>query len=66
MIEVIEPGSNELQRFFDMERDADVAPNILPYSVEQHVEEFNRSDICVKPGYSRFDQRDCQGQTFLC
>lgn len=45
MIEVIESESNELHRFSDMERDADVAPNILPYAVEQHVEEYNRSDI---------------------
>jgi len=39
MIEIIESGSNELQRFLGMERDTDVAPIILPYSIEQHVGE---------------------------
>ncbi len=45
MIEVGESKSNQLQRFCNMEQDTDAAPNIVPYSLEQHLEEFNHSDI---------------------
>ena len=45
MIEVSEMQAGELQFFCSMEQDADVAPNILPYSVEQHQAEYNRDDI---------------------
>ena len=45
MIGIGESRSSQLKQFRDMERDADTAPNIAPYSHEQHLEEFNREDI---------------------
>ena len=45
MIEVSESRSNQLQKFGSMEQDADAAPNIAPYSPEQHLAQYNRSDI---------------------
>ena len=45
MIEVSESRSNELKHFCSMEQDRDAAPNIVAYSLEQHLAEYNHSDI---------------------
>ena len=44
---------DQLEIFHHMEKDEDTVHYILPYSVDEHKEEFSRNDVVYKSVYDR-------------
>ena len=53
LITLIDATEDQLEAFHHMEKDEDTAQYILPYSVDEHKEEFSRDDVVYKSVYDR-------------
>ena len=63
VITLADTTEDQLEIFHAMEKDEDTLPYIIPYSAEEHRQEFHRNDVVYKSVYN--DQNELVGFVIL-